>query len=396
MSYGTGSDQVRVDSEPVAGGMRFVLPPRPGGLLARAGVLMMLAAVGEVLLACFFLELIRSRGEGSGASAPSLSPAFWIFGFFLMGPAAVLFVLGALWRWGRTEITCVEGRLKVRERWKAFALGKRVPAEPVVGLEVRPFHRRGRPEPNATDPGFWNLLALYGRAPSVPVVVCYPRSWVLRLVEEMRPFLSGPDAAPVPVWDRGDPRSIAVADALWAEHPPPGLNLECEKVGSELRIHLHPGGWRGTPLALLGFGGVFMVAGLVLGVLWALGGVGGSGDSQGPPPGVLAAFVGVGVLVGAACCLQARAMARRGATVILDPAELRFKVSGGWRSREYRWSRDQVARIEVGPSGWEINHRPVPELKVALATGEQRGLLMGVPEAALNWLAARLRRELQR
>jgi len=395
-SYLAGPDQVRVDSEPVAGGMRLVLPPRPGGLLARVGGVFMLAAVGELLLGCFLLDQIVSRAAKSEGSFLSQGPAIWILAFLLFLPAAVLFVLGALWRWGRTEITCVEGRLQVRGRWRAFALRKRTPDEPVAALEIRPSASVAGQGTDPTRSEDWILVAWYGRSPSIPIVVGYPREWLLRLVEEMRPLLSGPGAAPIPVWDRGDPAAVAAADAVWAEHLPPGSNVECEEFGHELRIHVRPGGWRGPSVAMLGIGLVFTIAGTALAALWVFGVVGRPGRSEGPPPAVLVAFAGVSLLVGTACCMQARTMARRRATLILTPGELKVHVRGGWRSREYCWPRNEVTSVEVGPSQLEVNRRPVPELKVVLASGERRGLLMGMPDATLSWLAARLRRELRR
>ena len=395
-SYLAGPDQVRMDSEPVAGGMRLVLPPRPGGLLARVGVVLMLAALGELLLAWFLLDQIVSRSAKSEGSFLSQGPAIWVLALFVFLPAAVLFVLGALWRWGRTEVTCVEGRLKVRGRWRGFALRKRTPDEPVAALEIRPSASAAGQGADPTRSKDWILVAWYGRSPSVPIVVGYPREWLLRLVEEMRPLLTGPGAAPIPVWDRGDPAAVAAADAAWADQPPLGSNVECEEFGHELRMHVRPGGWRGPAVAMFLIGLVFLIGGSALAALWAFGIVGGPGQSQGPPPAVVVAFAGASLLVGTACCMQALTMARRRATLILTPGELRVHISGGWRSREYCWPRNEVTSVEVGPSQLEVNRRPVPELKVVLASGERRGLLMGMPDATLSWLAARLRRELRR
>jgi hypothetical protein len=62
--------------------------------------------------------------------------------------------------------------------------------------------------------------------------------------------------------------------------------------------------------------------------------------------------------------------------------------------REVR-QREDIADIRAGPSGREVNDRPVLELQVHPRKGKKVGLLAGRNEEELRWMAAQLRRALE-
>ena len=51
-------------------------------------------------------------------------------------------------------------------------------------------------------------------------------------------------------------------------------------------------------------------------------------------------------------------------------------------------------RIEVGPSGTEVNDVPINELQIHLISGKKRGLLSQRRDEELRWIAAELRKAL--
>lgn len=105
---------------------------------------------------------------------------------------------------------------------------------------------------------------------------------------------------------------------------------------------------------------------------------------------VLAIFwaVGVGMM------FAAIRSGRCSATIQATGDRLRIAYVGVFRAREQEWSCAELAAICAGPSGMEVNHRPVIELQVLPRAGRKFGLLAGRDVAELQWIAAVLRQAL--
>jgi hypothetical protein len=379
---------VRITTEPVSGGVRIVLPPRPGGPLRTIGILLVIAALVELAFVGLLLWIARNT------AASNLGLLMSLFGVTLL-VAAALFWVGATYAWGRTEVLCTEGRLKARQRWRWLTLSQRVPNKPPIGLEIRPYRARQGGTESPSDPhGSWSLVALYATGPTAKLAADYPREWLVELVRELKPFLDAALHKPVPVWDLGDTVSLAEAESVWLESGAPVPGLSCEKIGKEVHLQLHPTGWHGLAFDLLLVGSVFVGIPL-LGAALTLMGVRpskGGGDVN-----RWEFWVGFGFmfLTGLALCLFSLNQALRRVTLVLDSWELRIQIRSLLRTRNLAWQRPEIAGVSVGPSSIIINGQPLPELKIALASGKVRGLLAGTPEVILRWIAVFLQRELK-
>jgi len=60
-------------------------------------------------------------------------------------------------------------------------------------------------------------------------------------------------------------------------------------------------------------------------------------------------------------------------------------------TRSWAWSCNQLSSIHAGPSGKEVNNRPVLELQVQPCDGKKAGFFGGRDEEELRWLATQLR-----
>jgi hypothetical protein len=378
---------VRITTEPVPGGVRIVLPPRPGGPLRKDGTFVMILS----FIGLAFVGLFLSIARNTAASNPGLLVS--LFGLTLV--AAVLFWVGATYAWGRTEILCTEGRLKARQRWRWLPLDQRVPNKPPIGLEIRPFRaRQGGTGSPSDSHGSWSLVAHYATGSIAKLAAGYPREWLVELARELKPFLDAALHTRVPVWDLGDTVSLAEAESVWLESGAPVPGLSCEKIGKEVHLQLHPTGWHGVASSLLLVGSVFVGIPL-LGAALTLMGV--RPSKGGADVNRWEFWVGFGFmfLTGLALCLFSLNQALRRVTLVLDPWELRIQIRSLLRTRNLAWQRPEIAGVSVGPSSIIINGQPLPELKIALASGKVRGLLAGTPEVTLRWIAVFLQRELK-
>jgi hypothetical protein len=61
------------------------------------------------------------------------------------------------------------------------------------------------------------------------------------------------------------------------------------------------------------------------------------------------------------------------------------------KERRAGWVLDAIQDIRVGPSGTEINNRPVMELQILPVAGKKIGLLWNRPREEQDWVAYLLR-----
>ena len=113
-------------------------------------------------------------------------------------------------------------------------------------------------------------------------------------------------------------------------------------------------------------------------------------DQPGAP---ILAFAGVTVLFGAIGLWLLRSALRSGkrrALIEVAGDTLTIATQSFGAPRSYAWRRSELRRVVAGPSGVEINHRPVLELHVHTDTGEKVKLLGERDDEELTWIAAEL------
>jgi hypothetical protein len=106
------------------------------------------------------------------------------------------------------------------------------------------------------------------------------------------------------------------------------------------------------------------------------------------------AFIGLFWLVGIGMLIAAVSAGVRRAGIAVAGDRLSILKTGLFKSKSHTWSRDEIMSVRVGPSGVEVNDRPVLELQVLPRDGVKFGLLGGRDVKELAWLATSIREAL--
>ena len=78
----------------------------------------------------------------------------------------------------------------------------------------------------------------------------------------------------------------------------------------------------------------------------------------------------------------------------VTPDLLAFQQNSAFGMRKRQIPRQQITGVTVGPSGTTVNDRPLLELQIAVRGASSEGMLVGLPVAELDWIAATLRQAL--
>jgi hypothetical protein len=172
--------------------------------------------------------------------------------------------------------------------------------------------------------------------------------------------------------------------------PPPGTTISIERFADGLTIQVPPGGLLGGTkglfvFALLWDGAMTLFTAAMLAGF--LHGEAKRDDSIWLP--VL--FLGLFWLVGVVMLLSSIQMGRRRAAIAVTAGSLMVIQSGPLGTKQRDWTPGDVSAVRAGPSGMEVNSRPVLELQVVDAKGVKFGLLAGRSDDELRWLAQELR-----
>ena len=170
--------------------------------------------------------------------------------------------------------------------------------------------------------------------------------------------------------------------------------IEIERYDGGLSIRVPPAGlWKGTS-------GLFFFSLLWNGFMTVFTTLGAFAMAQGKAAqddglwiGVL--FVSVFWLIGIGLLLVSLNMAWRKAGIAVADGTLMILTSGLFGSKQREWPASELAAIRVGPSGMEVNKRPVMELQIHGQDGKKFGLLSGRTDAELAWLAWELRQAMK-
>jgi len=190
------------------------------------------------------------------------------------------------------------------------------------------------------------------------------------------------------------PGEISADDAPALEEkplpPPRGSQITIERFPDGLTINVPPSGlWRGSqglfPFAIvwLGFMSVFTPVFLV-------GIFRGKGADQAAAwiaPAILSLFwlVGMGLFLGGLN------MGRRRAAIAVTGGALMVIQTGIFGSKQREWPASGIERICAGPSGMEVNDKPILELQIYGGSPRKFAVLAGRSDDELRWIASELR-----
>jgi len=223
----------------------------------------------------------------------------------------------------------------------------------------------------------------------------YPRALLLPLANEMARLCNlSSQTAPVPAEQPAvrvvEETDQGVIPALERPEKPADSPVLLEEDANSLTLTVPPQGiWRGSH-GLIIF--AFLWCGMTtIGTAFAIHSII-HGDADG---WFVLLFLLIFWVIGIGLLLGAIHMGRRRAVLAVVGGRLLVLQSGLFGSKRREWGREEIADLCTGPSGMEVNDKPVPELQVYLPKGEKVGLLGGRSEEELQWLATVLRRALK-
>ncbi len=366
--------------------VRFAFLPRPGSVVL--GAFLVFAGLIVLGFAVVWNVLLWRVGVRSG------SLVFWPFALFGLIPivvgVAMVLVGRAIWQgWWWLEVV-----LQGRTLWRVDCFGPvriRNRLQLREGVQVGTVTDRANvpvqiPQAGGGGDSVAFSLMVYGGMPDKFTVVWgYPEAVIDAfgrvLTEELNVVARREGWQAVTGWAEG-----SAMEALPAQ-PPPGSRVEVHDFPDGCLVHVPRLGLiRGTrgffPFALLW---TVLSVGIVVVVLVA------GARSSNPPPVWL---VGLFPLAGVGMLLVSVHMGYRETWIAIKEDVVGIRQKSPFRKFERRLNRAEIAAVQMGPSGVEVNHRPVMELQFLLRDGRKVGLASQLSEPELLWLAELVRRRL--
>lgn len=369
-------------------GARLVLPQR--GLPTLRGIGAALIVFGALFSGMFLL--ITGPLWWPDASGPGIGWAGVLFPLIGLAGLGAAVAFGLLVGFGHGELHVTDDEVIGLDRYGPVRITRRVAITDLERLVVGAGSAQvnGRP----VESGPWSDLAVLqaerrsGPRRSVLLVIGYPRAQIETLAEEVRARLgreieieqrfatsrrdlAGPlPLAVEPVPDQPAQSAAAVVrtnEGLVIELPALGFFRGSKGLGCFSLVWL-------TIVAAFGAGAFVMLF----------------TDQPGAPKLL---FAGVTILFGAIGLWLFRSSLRSGrrrAIIEVTGEALTIATQSLGAPLSYSWRRSELHRVVAGPSGVEINHRPVLELHVHTATGKKVRLLRERNDAELIWIAAEL------
>ena len=174
---------------------------------------------------------------------------------------------------------------------------------------------------------------------------------------------------------------------------PPGSDVQVQRFPDGVTFRVPPAGvWKGSA-GMFRFGIIWTV--LVAGFTTLFGGAL-LGNGAGPAAllGPLA-FMSFFWMIGAALLLIGWNMGRRESAVAVVGDSVMVMQTSLRGSKRREWPRSEIKSAKVGPSGIEVNDRPIPELQLHGPDKKLFGMLAGRDERELLWMATLLRQALK-
>lgn len=376
-------------------GVRYVLPPRDLPWLKFVGA----GAVGlGVIGAAFLLGVTASfwipSRSGGGAGVFTV-----LFPLIAAAELAFMLGLGLLIGWGRAELLLTDTHAVGVDRFGPLKIRRRVPLDDIASLVVDLGGVKVNDRPVESGP--WADVAALSaeragnsaKRGKASLVIGYPRATVEALGEAVREHAGASFGVEVAMATREHDGAVIDADGVPAQ--PAGSTALIERHAEGLTITLPARGFfKGSKgvgvfsILWMAFVSVFLVVSV---------GITGSGAQSGTGgPGWLAtlpflafslAFMGIGV----GMFFFALRMGRRRAVIDVAGEDLVITRQSLGEPKTESWHRAEIDRVVAGPSGMEVNDRPVLELQIHPNTGKKIGLFRERDDEELAWMAAEIR-----
>jgi hypothetical protein len=310
---------------------------------------------------------------------------------------------------GYRELEMQDGYLRTTERVGPLWYGKRWPLGDILRLDIK----GARVEKNAPKYSEMNsrfALLLYTPANKTGTLAWgYPEKLLRQVAEEIAQRAEkmidlkglrdiGEDEATGPIAVTtstiGDEKAAPSADAtedIPASPPRPAeTTIEVERFEDGVTIRVPPLGLRKGSGGLFGFSLLwngFMTLFTFVMVMSFLQ------DNINPKDNIWVAFLFIGLFwtIGLMLLLTSINLGRRHAAIAVAGGTLMVMQKGIFGTKQHEWPLEHVGAIDAGPSGMEVNDRPLLELQIYDQDGDKFAILGGRSDAELHWLAGILR-----
>jgi hypothetical protein len=373
---------------------RYVIPKRNLGAARHLGWIPLGMGLFAVVFMSFWMHGPINSGLQSEGLGRWVGIVFGLLGLpgLVAGVGIMALGMAILTNALRSEITIGEGMINAIERVGPVPIRRRRLIGQLTRLVVEKGitvtdQTRGAPTLIARDFALLRVEVATGK----PLVLAlgYPYDMMRSLADTLAATLSlerlsdgvSPRAPVMEVVERE-----AVVPEMDREVPKPAdTDITCLTEPHGLAIEVPAKGlWKGSH-------GLFFFSLLWNGfmVVFTIGMV------KGHPPLPACLFVAAFWAIGLGLMAGSIAMAKRKVLIAVVNDVLAYRVIGAFKQSERRVGFDDIDAIRVGPSGVEVNDRPVTELQIVLAKGGKIGLLSNRSEAEQSWLAQVLRRHLK-
>jgi hypothetical protein len=373
----------------------YVLPRRPLGAYRWLAVApLAFALVGASFFWGWFAALAQ-------APLPVLLIFGGIGGLFAVGAVAMPLAISGAMLFGHSSVEIRRARLFAVEHIGPLRWRRQRPLAQIRRLEVSSPNNRSAAQRPSSPSRFAAIRVETERKKPMFGAIGYPREWLLPLAHELarQAAIVGPAPAADAAFSTGlpaAPKPIEVADDLAqcqrSEQPPGSRIVMTEQPGS-MTFEIPPGGMKGGAKALFLFACVWLVFMAVFTTAMILG----FSKQQPPQIGGLifgSLFLGIFWLIGAGMMVGALQMARWRAAIAVASGRCLVVQVGLFGEKRETWEPGELAVVQVGPSGMEINDKPVMQLQFVPRTGKIFGVLSARDVPELEWLATKLTKAL--
>ncbi|MEZ6110957.1 MAG: hypothetical protein R3C99_08075 [Pirellulaceae bacterium] len=432
LADGMRRDEPDYREEPLASGVRFVLPRRELGSVRLVGwAIAGAGACGALFMVGWMWQPIAGGIKQLLTAPPGQQMFGWIsIGFGCLGLIGLTITFGMVMAGlaiarnrSRCTVEIRNGKLLATDHFFFYRLRRTMPVSEIQRLRLTGPHNaaekfsREREKFSSDDVsrlvGRNDTVLLADRADkrALAIAVAYPHEMLTRLATAIA---SHTDAQSLftstiierdPLEQRDDSEifdeRVSILDSTLASEPrdesrpaselrPDDTTVVIDRRPDGITIDMPPVGvWKGSK-GLMAFSiiwNVFIGLFVAFAVAAAFGAV--EAEEKGPPwviPLALTPFVAVGV----GMLLSSINSGRRRAMIATVGDAVLFVQTSIFGKKTREWQRQQLDEIRCGPSGVEINDVPVTELQFIAIDDDKFGCLSHLTDDELRWIAAEL------
>lgn len=381
-----------------AEGATFYLPKRKLKIVKVVGLIMMVVSAIPLFIGYqFVVEPFQDFMEKDDY----FSLIFAIVGLVpaIIGLLLFLAGFGLLFSSSRSRISIDYYHIKTREYFGLFYKTWTFDRNDIVSIAIETANqgsRSGSQPIKTQDMNLWAITCQKKGNEKGPILAPgYDRALLESLAERLRDELAVPivdaPSTPFSAEPASENNTTSEAKILTQEVPeqPSGSKIVFEEQADGIAIRVPPAG------VIKGSKGLFFFALFwnifVICMVGGLGYAALTGDDE-AWFGLL--FMLIFVAVGVGTMLGALNMGRRSADILLMRSDTLIKRRGIFGEKVSEILTPDLTEICIGPSGLEVNGRPVHELQFHTSSGKAIGLLSQLKDEEIRWLAALLQNKL--